>query len=128
MAAAKISGKTTIKFASANYQVQDLCFYLMKFGVQIEGIGTTTLMINGVPEIKQDMEYCPSEDQLRQCFSFPLRRPLILCFAIKRCPIDFLELELLKLEKMGFKYKILKHYKANNGFTNLVDIKHFRQN
>jgi len=31
---------------------------------------------------------------------------------IRRCPIDFLELELFKLEKMGFKYKILRHYKA----------------
>ncbi len=41
---------------------------------------------------------------------------------IERCPIDFLSLELLKLEKMGFKYKILKRYKAENGKTNLVDI------
>nr|MBA3551076.1 UDP-N-acetylglucosamine 1-carboxyvinyltransferase [Patescibacteria group bacterium] len=37
--------------------------------------------------------------------------------------IDFLELELLKLEKMGFKYKASKPYKALNGYTNLVDIK-----
>ena len=44
---------------------------------------------------------------------------------IKRCPIDFLEIELLKLEKMGFRYKILKKYKALNGETNLVDIKTF---
>ena len=43
MAAAKIPGATTIKFASANYQVQDICFFLLKFGVKIEGIGTTTL-------------------------------------------------------------------------------------
>ena len=42
---------------------------------------------------------------------------------VKRCPIDFLELELLKLEKMGFQYEILKRYKALNGETNLVDIK-----
>ena len=41
---------------------------------------------------------------------------------IERAPIDFLELELLKLEKMGFKYKITKRYKSDNGFTNLVDI------
>jgi UDP-N-acetylglucosamine 1-carboxyvinyltransferase len=27
---------------------------------------------------------------------------------IERVPIDFLDLELFKLEKMGFKYKILK--------------------
>ena len=57
MAAAKIPGATTIKFASANYQVQDICFFLLKFGVKIEGIGTTTLVIHGVLEMNQDMEY-----------------------------------------------------------------------
>jgi len=31
--------------------------------------------------------------------------------------------ELLKLEKMGLKYKILRSYKSKNGYTNLVDIK-----
>ena len=41
---------------------------------------------------------------------------------ITRCPIDFLNLELLKLEKMGFKYKILRRYKARNKQANLVDI------
>jgi len=44
---------------------------------------------------------------------------------IKRCPIDFLELELLKLEKMGFNFEIIKRYKGRNNFTNLVDIKTF---
>ena len=42
---------------------------------------------------------------------------------IKRCPIDFLELELLKLEKMGFRYKVIKRYLAYNGVTALVDLK-----
>jgi UDP-N-acetylglucosamine 1-carboxyvinyltransferase len=41
---------------------------------------------------------------------------------ITRCPIEFLELELLKLEKMGFKYKKSQPYKSHNGVTNLVDI------
>jgi len=47
MAAAQIPGKTTIKMASANYMVQDLCFYLEKLGVKIKGIGTSTLEIRG---------------------------------------------------------------------------------
>ncbi len=47
---------------------------------------------------------------------------------IKKCPIDFLELELLKLKKMGFKYEIKKTYKGENGFVNLVDIKTFSSN
>jgi UDP-N-acetylglucosamine 1-carboxyvinyltransferase len=42
---------------------------------------------------------------------------------ITRCPIDFLELELLKLEKMGFKYSLSKRYLSENGLTKLVDIK-----
>jgi UDP-N-acetylglucosamine 1-carboxyvinyltransferase len=41
---------------------------------------------------------------------------------ITRCPIEFLELELLKLEKMGFKYKKSKTYLSHNGVTKLVDI------
>jgi UDP-N-acetylglucosamine 1-carboxyvinyltransferase len=41
---------------------------------------------------------------------------------ITRCPIDFLELELLKLEKMGFKYTQSTPYLSYNGHTRLVDI------
>ena len=41
---------------------------------------------------------------------------------IKRCPIDFLRLELDKLGKMGMRFKISKIYKSKNGFTDLVDI------
>ena len=41
---------------------------------------------------------------------------------ITRCPMEFLELELYKLKKMGLKYKVLKNYKARNGYTDLADI------
>src|SRR5438105_362682 len=37
----------------------------------------------------------------------------------------FLQLELLKLEKMGFRYSITKRYKSHNGITNLADIQTF---
>ena len=41
---------------------------------------------------------------------------------ITRCPIDFLLLELLKLEKMGLKYKKSKIYLSKNNRTRLCDI------
>jgi UDP-N-acetylglucosamine 1-carboxyvinyltransferase len=41
---------------------------------------------------------------------------------IKRCPIDFLRLELLKLEKMGLNFTLSDEYPAKNGYTKLVDI------
>ena len=41
---------------------------------------------------------------------------------VKRCPIDFLSLELLKLEKMGLRYRTGTVYRAANGRTRLTDI------
>ena len=125
MAASKIPGVTTIKFASANYQIQDLCFFLEKLGVQFEGIGTTTLTIHGVEKINRDVEYCISEDPIESMLFISIAATTNSEITIKRCPIDFLELELAKLETMGFKYKITNRYKSENGNTNLVDIQTF---
>jgi len=125
MAAALTPGKTTVKFASANYQVQDLCFFLESLGVQIKGIGTTTLIIHGLSEIKKDVEYFISEDPIDSMFFIATAAVTKSAINITRVPIDFLELELLKLEKMNFKFRISKRYKAKNGRTDLVDIKTF---
>lgn len=123
MACAKIQGRSVIKFASANYQVQDLCFFLKKLGVKIKGIGTTTLTVYGKKNINQAVEYHISEDPIEAMSFLAIAATTNSSLVIERCPLDFLELELLKLEKMGFKYEILKKYKAKNGLTNLADIK-----
>lgn len=123
MAASKIPGKTTLKFASSNYMVQELCRFLEKLGVKIDGIGTSTLTVYGVSEICQNVEYFLSEDPIESMLFLSLAAATGSSIVIQRCPIDFLELELLKLSKMGFKYKILKRYKSHNGQTNLADIK-----
>lgn len=112
----------TIKYASANYMVQEMCAFLAKCGVQIEGVGTTTLTITGMEEINQDIEYTLSEDPTDSMFFIATAIVTNSSLKITRCPIDFLELELLKLEKMGFKYKKSKEYTSDNGLTRLVDI------
>jgi UDP-N-acetylglucosamine 1-carboxyvinyltransferase len=123
MAAARIPGKTTIKFASANYMVQDLVCYLKLLGVRVEGIGTTTLTVYGAKNIALPVVYEPSEDPIESMLFLSLAATTGSSLTITHCPIDFLELELMKLEKMGFRYKIMKRYKAANGFTNLADIR-----
>ncbi|HEY4511953.1 MAG TPA: UDP-N-acetylglucosamine 1-carboxyvinyltransferase [Candidatus Paceibacterota bacterium] len=126
MAAALIPGITTVKFASANYQVQDVCFYLELLGVKVEGIGTSTLVIHGIQnDIKKDIVYSLSEDPIEAMSLIAAAIVTKSSITIERCSIDFLALELLKLKNMGFKYEILKRYKAENGRTNLVDIKTF---
>lgn len=121
-AAAQSTGTTIIKYASANYMVQEMCAFLQLFGVKIEGIGTTTLTVTGVGQINQDVEYTLAEDPTDSMFFLAAAIVTNSSITITRCPIEFLELELLKLEKMGFKYKKSAPYFSHNGVTKLVDI------
>ncbi len=123
MAAAGIDGVTEIRRAASNYMVHDLCHFLEKLGIKIEGIGTHRLTISGKGRINKDVEYWLSEDPIEAMTFLSVAATTNSPIKIKRCPIDFLELELLKLEKMGMKFKLGPEYKSRNGITNLVDIK-----
>jgi UDP-N-acetylglucosamine 1-carboxyvinyltransferase len=122
MAAARIPGTTTIKFASANYMVQDLCFFLERCGVRIEGIGTSTLVVHGVEDVHAVIEGHPSEDPIESMFFISLAASTKSNIAIKRCPIDFLELELYTLGQMGLAYDVGERYVSYNGKTALCDV------
>jgi UDP-N-acetylglucosamine 1-carboxyvinyltransferase len=121
-AAARIVGKTTIKFASSNYMVQEICFFLEKCGVKIEGVGTSTLTVHGVKEINQTIEYHNSEDPIESMMFVAAAIATDSKLKITHVPINFMELELYKLGKMGLKYEKGKVYKSENGKTNLSDV------
>jgi UDP-N-acetylglucosamine 1-carboxyvinyltransferase len=122
IAAARIPGKTVLRFTPPNYQVQEVCFFLEKCGVRIEGIGTSTLTIHGISEINTPIEYWNSEDPTESMMFISASIVTHSKLTITRCPIDFLSLELLKLEKMGLRYTSSKIYHAKNGRTRLCDI------
>ena len=122
MAAALTPSTTTIKYASANYMVQEMCAFLRTLGVQIEGVGTTTLMVTGVETINTDVTYTLAEDPTDSMFFLTAAIVTGSEITIERCPIDFLELELLKLEKMGLRYTKSEIYLSANQLTKLVDI------
>lgn len=122
MAAARSTQEVTIKMASANYMVQDLCFFLKKLGVKIEGIGTSTLKIRGVKNIKKNVTYYPSEDPIESMTFIAAAVATNSSITVSRSPIEFLELELLKLKKMGLSYDTSAPYKASNGYSLLADI------
>ncbi len=123
MASSKFNGEIIIDFASANYAIQEVCLYLQKLGIKIDGIGTTTLKIKGVPQIiKKNVTYAPSEDPIEAMFFAATAVTTNSEITIKRVPIDFMAMEIVKMEKMGIKIKKSKRYKAENGFTDLVDL------
>ncbi|MBI2482302.1 MAG: UDP-N-acetylglucosamine 1-carboxyvinyltransferase [Candidatus Vogelbacteria bacterium] len=122
MAAALIPGQTTIAFVPPNYQVQEVCFFLEALGVKIEGIGTTNLVVHGLKQINQTIEYTNSEDPIESMMFLATAITTHSQLTVTHCPIDFLKLELLKLKKMGLKYTQSKIYYSHNGRTKLVDL------
>jgi UDP-N-acetylglucosamine 1-carboxyvinyltransferase len=122
MAAARHDGQTIIRNASPNYMVQDLCFYLCAVGVSIDGIGTTTLTVQGRPTINADVTYAPSEDPIEAMSLVAAAIVTESEITVCRVPIEFMEIELALLEEMGFNYERSPEYLAENGRTRLVDI------
>jgi UDP-N-acetylglucosamine 1-carboxyvinyltransferase len=122
LAAARHPGRTVIRNASPNYMVQDLCFFLTKLGVDIQGIGTTTLTVHGVSEIDVDVDYAPSEDPIEAMSLLAAAIVTSSSITIRRVPIEFLEIELALLEEMGFRYERSDEYLAGNGHTRLTDL------
>ncbi len=122
MAAAGREEETIIEFASANYMVQDMCYFLQKLGVKIDGIGTSTLRVRGVKHIKKNITYAPAEDPIEAMFFISAAVTTNSDITIERVPVAFVTLELLKLKKMGLSYDMTDRYPAENGQTELVDL------
>lgn len=122
MAAARTPGLTVIRNASGNYMVQDLCFYLQALGVDIEGVGTTTLRIRGRHDINVDVEYEISEDPIEAMSLLTAGIVTNSQITVRRCPIEFLEVEFAVLEEMGQQLILSEEYTSRNGRTRLVDV------
>ena len=122
LAAARIPDTSIIKYASANYQVQEVCGFLKKLGVGIEGIGTTTLVVRGVADIEKDISYTVAEDPTDAMFFIAAAAVTGSAITITAAPIEFLEVELLILEKMGLQFSLANRRLSENGITKLVDI------
>ncbi len=123
MAAARTEGITEIRYASHNYMVRDLCYFLEDMGIKIDGIGTNTLRVHGKKNIKTNFSYAPAEDPIEAMAFLSIAATTNSEITIERAPIEFLQLEIFKLEKMGCKYEISDPYFAENGRSELVDIK-----
>jgi UDP-N-acetylglucosamine 1-carboxyvinyltransferase len=122
MAAARTTSTTTVQAASGDYMVQDLCYFLRRLGVQIDGIGTPFLQITGVKRIKKNITYAPTEDPIEAMFFISAAVTTNSKITLRRVPYKWIGLELLKLKKMGVKLKLSPPYKANNGVIDLADI------
>jgi len=130
LAAAINQGTVRIRVAAADPSVQDLCWFLKKMGVDIEGIGTNNLKIKGASSLK-GCEYFVMPD--------PIETGTFICLAgatrskitIENTAPEFLALELEKYKEVGLKLDIKyldispsENYKlANIEVNGRVDLK-----
>ncbi|MCC3763291.1 UDP-N-acetylglucosamine 1-carboxyvinyltransferase [Glycomyces sp. TRM65418] len=121
-AAARFPDVTVIRNASSNYQVQDLCWYLERLGVRIDGIGTTTLTVHGREILDTPVDYAPSEDPIEAWSLVTAAIATESEITVRRTPIEFVEIELALAEEMGLAYSKSPEYLAANGRTRLVDL------
>ncbi len=122
LAAAGTEGTSVIKYASANYQVQEVCGFLQKLGVMVDGIGTTTLTITGRARITESVEYTVGEDPTDAMFFIATAAVTHSALTIRRVPIEFLEVELAVLQKMGLLFTLTDAGVSENGITKLADL------
>ncbi len=125
MAAVLAPGKTVIKFASANYQVQDLCYFLREGGANIKGIGSTTLEIQGVKKLRAVRNYSLIPDPIESMAFIAIAVTNKAHLTVKNCPLEFLTLELEKLRRMGQKFKVKNKTKSKSGHFIVGDIELF---
>jgi len=121
LCAALANGTTEIHLASANYMVQDLAHLLNAMGAKIKNIGYTQMTVEGVKKLHGATHFI-IPDPIESMFWISLAVTTNSSLLIKGCPEEFLELELLKLEKMGWKYAVTKRHLSKSGKFKLIDI------
>lgn len=122
LAAARISGTSVIKYASANYQVQEVCGFLKALGIALEGVGTTTLTVHGIPDCAKEISYSVAQDPTDAMFFIAAAAVTGSVVTITAAPVEFLEVELLILEKMRLNFTLSNPRLSENGITKLKDI------
>jgi len=109
MAAVLAEGRTIIKLAAAEPHVQDLCNFLNKMGAKISGIGTHTLVIDGVKKLK-GVNYTIIPDQIEAGTFAVLAAASHSRIKIKNIIPEHLDIILLKLKQIGVKFKLGRNY------------------
>jgi UDP-N-acetylglucosamine 1-carboxyvinyltransferase len=100
MAAALAEGRSVIENAAREPEIQDLCAFLNRAGARITGVGTPTIMIDGVEEL-HSVEHTIVPDRI-EAGTFAIAAVATQGdVTLTDCEPSHLELPLMKLEDAG---------------------------
>ena len=116
LAAALNKGDISINIAAADPSVQDLCWFLEKLGVEIEGIGTHNLKIKGASDL-HGTEYYIMPDPIETGTFLSLAGTTRSKITIENTAPQFIKLELEKFKEVGLKIDIeYSELKVNDNY------------
>lgn len=116
LAAALNKGDISINIAAADPSVQDLCWFLEKLGVEIEGIGTHNLKIKGASNL-HGTEYYIMPDPIETGTFLSLAGTTRSKITIENTAPQFIKLELEKFKEVGLKIDIeYSELKVNDNY------------
>ena len=105
MAAVFAKGETLIKNAALEPEIEDLCNCLISMGVAIEGVGTSSIYIQGVNSLKT-ISYRVISDRIEAC-SFIIAAAITKShLSIKNVNVNHISAFLSVMKKMGLIYKV----------------------
>lgn len=124
MIAALADGVSIIRYASANYMVTELAHFLTTLGVRIEGVGTTTLRVEGLGKApEKEARHAVGEDPTDAMFFLAAGLTTGGALTIRGAPLRYLEEEIAFLRLMGADIEVGKEMRlSRNGVTELADI------
>lgn len=108
MAASVLPGRTEIHLAAAEPHVEDLGKFLNKMGAKIRGLGTHTLVIDGVKSLK-GAKHSLIPDPIEAGTFIILAAICRGKVEVKKMNPEHLDLPLLKLKKMGVNLELRKN-------------------
>jgi UDP-N-acetylglucosamine 1-carboxyvinyltransferase len=117
MASVLAKGKTIIKCAATEPYIQDLGYFLKKMGARISGLGTHTLVVEGVKKLK-GAEHFLIADPIEMGTFLSLAGTVKGRLIIRNVIPEFIESELLKFKEanLGFELKNLKKFSQGWGY------------
>ena len=109
IAATLADGMTTIGNAAEEPEVVDLCHFLRRCGVEIEGIGTNTVIVHGQPRISAAVDYSVIPDRIEAGTYLLALAATGGSGTVSGLHADHLEALLLKLRDCGLHVEVEDH-------------------
>ena len=109
LAAVTAEGQTVIKLAAMEPHVQQLCEFLNKMGGKIAGIGTTTIVIDGVAKLHgAEIELIPDSNEASSLITLAAATKSDV--RVSKLQLDYLDDFLLKLNQMNVNFEVGSDY------------------